>query len=101
MQMGLVAAEDREIATMAAVEIKYEGYLTKQRREIEKLQAYDTKVIPTNLDFDQIHGLRKESREKFKTYRPKTIYEAKKIAGINPADIMILIATYEKYGFPK
>jgi tRNA uridine 5-carboxymethylaminomethyl modification enzyme len=101
IQMGLVAAEDREIASMAAVEIKYEGYLTKQRREIEKLQAYDTKVIPTNLDFDQIHGLRKESREKFKTYRPKTIYEAKKIAGINPADIMILIATYEKYGFPK
>jgi len=101
MQMGLVAAEDREIATMAAVEIKYEGYLTKQRREIEKLQAYETKLIPTNLDFDQIHGLRKESREKFKTYRPKTIYEAKKIAGINPADIMILIATYEKYGFPK
>lgn len=100
MQIGLVAAEDCEIATMAAVEIKYEGYLTKQRREIEKLQAYDTKVIPTNLDFDQIHGLRKESREKFKTYRPKTIYEAKKIAGINPADIMILIATYEKYGFP-
>ncbi len=101
VQMGLVAPEDRDIAYMAAVEIKYEGYLTKQRREVEKLQAYDSKEIPTDLDFDQIHGLRKESREKFKAYKPKTIYDAKKIAGINPADIMILIATYEKYGFPK
>lgn len=101
VQMGLVAPEDRDIAYMAAVEIKYEGYLTKQRREVEKLQAYDNKEIPTDLDFDQIHGLRKESREKFKAYKPKTIYDAKKIAGINPADIMILIATYEKYGFPK
>lgn len=101
VHLGVVAPEDREIAYMAAVEVKYEGYLDKQRREIEKLQAYDSKSIPEGLDFDQIHGLRKESREKFKSYRPKTIYEAKKIAGINPADIMILIATYEKYGFPK
>jgi tRNA uridine 5-carboxymethylaminomethyl modification enzyme len=101
LEMGLVTPEDREVAYMAAVEIKYEGYLTKQRREIEKLQSYDQKEIPADLDFDQIHGLRKESREKFKEYKPKTIYEAKKIAGINPADIMILIATYEKYGYPK
>jgi tRNA uridine 5-carboxymethylaminomethyl modification enzyme len=101
LDMGLVAPEDREIAYMAAVEIKYEGYLTKQRREIEKLQSYDQKEIPADLDFDKIHGLRKESREKFKSHRPKTIYEAKKIAGINPADIMIMIATYEKYGYPK
>lgn len=99
IQAGIVPPDERDIAYMAIVEIKYEGYLDKQRREVEKLDHYNNKPIPSDLDFDSIHGLRKESREKFKAYKPKTIYEAKKIAGINPADIMLLIATYEKYGF--
>jgi len=88
--------QDQEIHTIASTEIKYEGYLTKQRREIEKLQRFDQREIPDHLNLDTIMGLRKESREKLKKFKPKTLHDAKKIAGVNPADIMILVAHMDR-----
>ncbi len=79
------------------IEIKYEGYVKKQQDEIEKINRIETKPIPSTLDYTKILGLKKESREKFSKHNPKTIYEAKKIAGINPADIMVLSVYLEKY----
>ncbi len=87
---------ERELAEKAWIEIKYEGYLIKQQSEIEKIERLDSKTIPTTVDFGAIKGLKKESVEKFNSYRPRTIYDAKKIAGINPADIMVLVMHMEK-----
>jgi tRNA uridine 5-carboxymethylaminomethyl modification enzyme len=87
---------DREVAQKAIVEIKYEGYLLKQTQEIEKVNKVEGKKIPDDLDFDKIQGLKAESREKFIKFKPKTIYDAKKIGGINPADIMVLVAYLDR-----
>ncbi len=82
----------------AEIDIKYEGYILKQQQDIEKLQQMEQVTIPEHLDYDRLLGLRKESREKMAIQRPKSIYEAKRISGVNPADIMILLTYLEKSG---
>jgi len=88
---------DIEINRMAAVEIIYEGYLTKQQKEIEKLEKMHTRVIPPTVSYLEIEGLRKESREKLEASRPLTIGAAKQLSGVNPADILILVAYLERH----
>jgi tRNA uridine 5-carboxymethylaminomethyl modification enzyme len=90
-------AEDRAAIKKAMVIIKYEGYIKKQEEDIQKIKNLAMKKLPTTIDFDTIPGLRTESREKFKKYEPKTIYEAQQIAGINPADIFVLVTFIEKH----
>lgn len=96
IEHGVVAAADKEVALKALIAIKYEGYLDKQLADIEKIKQYEQRAIPSDLDYQKIQGLKKESREKFAQFLPKSIYEAQKIAGINPADIMILVAYLER-----
>lgn len=76
----------------AIIEVRYEGYINKQQREIEKIRKMQEKNIPEAINYDNIGGLKVESREKFKKYQPKTFLDAQKIAGINPADIGVLLA---------
>lgn len=81
------------------IEAKYEGYIKRQQNEVQKIQRYENFVIPNTINFNNIMGLKKESREKLINLSPNTIYEAQRIAGVNPADISILISyinhTYE------
>jgi len=71
-------------------EVKYEGYLKKQAVEIERLHKIDRERIPEGIDFQQIHGLTREVREKLDQHRPQTIGDAKRIPGLTPAAIMNL-----------
>lgn len=80
-----------ETLRRACIAVKYAGYLDKQKNEIEKLKRLEQKKIPHTLDYSKILGLKVESREKFIKYQPATIYEARRIAGINPADISVLV----------
>jgi len=68
-------------------EVKYEGYIRKQKREILKMKREERKKIPSDLDFKKIPGLSREIIEKLEKYRPRTLGEAKKISGITPAAI--------------
>jgi len=86
----------KEMVEKAMIPIKYEGYIRKQESEIEKLKKIESRKLPANLDYSQILGLKKESQEKLIEHQPKTIYEAKKIAGVNPADIVVLLGFLEK-----
>ncbi len=95
LEEGLVSRETKENAERALVEIKYEGYIEKQQLDIEKVKKFESKPLK-NIDYYEIHGLKKESQEKLSKYKPKNIYEAQRIAGINPADLMILIGIFEK-----
>ena len=88
---------DPEIVKTAVIEVKYEGYIIKQQRQIDKIKNFESKPIPINFDYSVMKGLKKESQEKFIQFKPKTIYDAKKIAGINPADISVLIMYLERY----
>ena len=95
---NIISPEERRLAKQALVEIKYEGYLRQQRKAIEKVATIEGRPIPSNIDYKKILGLKTESREKLIKFAPKTLYDAKKIGGINPADIMILVTYLEKTG---
>jgi tRNA uridine 5-carboxymethylaminomethyl modification enzyme len=81
----------------AVIELKYEGYLKKQVQQIEKIKSQETKIIPDNFDFKSILGLKTECTEKLIRLKPKTIFDAKRIAGVNPADILILLTALERH----
>lgn len=69
-------------------EVKYEGYIRKQEKEIQKIKKIDRQKIPPNLNFKSIPGLTAEAVEKLNKFKPKTIGEAKKISGITPAALL-------------
>jgi tRNA uridine 5-carboxymethylaminomethyl modification enzyme len=83
---------DRETIQRAMTEIRYEGYIVRQTKQIEKMEKMNAIALPETLDYRRIAGLRTESQDKLIRFRPKTLLEAKKIAGINPADLMIVMA---------
>lgn len=95
LEEEIVSRETKENADRALVDIKYEGYIEKQKQDIEKIKKFESKPLK-DIDYNTIHGLKKESQEKLNEHKPKNIYEAQRIAGINPADIMILIGIFEK-----
>lgn len=78
------------------IEAKYGGYLLKQQREVERLRRMETRRIPSDLDLSGIRGLRSEARQVLLRFRPATIGQAARLAGINPADIAILIVALER-----
>jgi tRNA uridine 5-carboxymethylaminomethyl modification enzyme len=82
---------DDKALEQVEIEIKYEGYIQRQQELADKLNKYDDLVIPKNFDYDKIPSIRTESREKLKMFRPRTIGQASRISGINPADISILL----------
>ena len=81
-----------ETIERAVTEIRYSGYIKRQERQIQKLEKVNSLRIPSGIDYHSILGLRNESRHKLIEHQPSTILEAKKIAGINPADLVILLA---------
>tara|TARA_Y200000002_G_C22365763_1_gene530982 strand:- start:252 stop:650 length:399 start_codon:yes stop_codon:yes gene_type:complete len=83
---------DNQTIARSLVEIRYSGYIIRQKRDIEKLNKYNNVKLSDSIDYDSILGLRNESRHKLIELKPQNILEAKKIAGINPADIMILLS---------
>ena len=82
--------------TMMEVQIKYEGYIEKQLRRIEKFRKLENKKIPRDMDYDLIEGLRLEARQKLNDIRPLSIGQASRISGVSPADINVLMIYMEK-----
>ncbi len=80
---------DEEIRHIES-EVKYEGYLKKQEKEIARIRKIDEEKIPANTDFRKVPGLTREGIEKLEKHRPRTMGEAKKIAGITPAAVINL-----------
>ena len=71
--------------------IKYEGYLLREIRNIEKMRNSEKILIPNNFDYMAVKGLRKESSEKLNRIRPETLAQASRVSGVNPADISVLM----------
>lgn len=74
------------------IEIKYRGYMERQRRQIEEFRRLEAKTIPENFDFSQVRGLSREAQERLAKIRPQNIGQASRIPGVTPSDIMVLIA---------
>ena len=85
-----------EVVEEVEIEIKYEGYITKALKEAEKLNNLENKKIPEDIDYDAIHNIASEAKQKLKEVRPTTIAQALRISGVNPADISILMVYLKK-----
>jgi tRNA uridine 5-carboxymethylaminomethyl modification enzyme len=84
------------VTEQVSIEVKYEGYIAKQQQHVERVQRLEGKAIPVDFDYDVIPGLRTEARQKLKHFQPATVGQAGRIAGVNPADVSILLVHLEK-----
>lgn len=73
------------------IQIKYEGYIKKQLEQVEKYKKLEEKLLPENIDYDKIDGLRIEARQKLNSIRPRSIGQASRISGVSPADMNVLL----------
>lgn len=85
-----------EILEQVEIHIKYEGYIKKALDSALKMRMYEDKIIPDYINYDDVDNIALEAREKFKKIRPKTIGQASRISGVNPADIAVLVVYVEK-----
>lgn len=82
---------DNEILEQTEIQVKYSGYIEKERTNAEKLQRLENIRIPDNFDYDQLKSLSYEAREKLKKVRPVTISQASRISGVSPNDISVML----------
>ena len=85
-----------EIKEQVEIEVKYEGYIKKAFKEVEKLLKLEEKEIPADIDYDKIQNLANEARQKLNKVRPETIAQASRISGVNPVDISVLSVYLKK-----
>ena len=82
---------DPVVAEQLEVELKYEGYIRREQAQIDEMRRLESRLLPPDTPYDQIHGLRKEAREKLSRVRPRSIGQAARISGVSPADVSVLI----------
>lgn len=86
-EMNRFSPEEKE---QVELDLKYEGYLKRQEREIARFEKNESVAIPDDFDYDDVDGLSQESREKFKSIRPKSVGQAGRISGVRVSDIAVL-----------
>lgn len=82
---------DPNIFEQVEIEIKYEGYIQKQLKQVEQMKKLEVKQLPNDFDYNEIEGLRLEAREKLNKIKPFNIGQASRISGVSPADISVLL----------
>ena len=87
----------RDVIEQVEIEIKYEGYISRQQRQVEQFKKLEKKKIPETLDYDEVPSLRLEARQKLKLYRPVSVGQASRISGVTPADVSVLLVFLEHY----
>ncbi len=88
---GILTDLPEEIIKSAEATVKYEGYLKKSAKQIERANKLEEKKLPEDIDYASISGLRLEAREKLERVRPVTLGQAGRISGVNPADVTVLM----------
>ncbi|WP_066505183.1 tRNA uridine-5-carboxymethylaminomethyl(34) synthesis enzyme MnmG [Abyssisolibacter fermentans] len=86
----------REIRMQVEIQIKYEGYIKKQLKQIDQFKKMENKKIPENIDYNNIKGLRIEARQKLNKINPDSIGQASRISGVSPADVNVLLIYLEQ-----
>lgn len=90
--VGHPLADDRYVKEQVEIALKYEGYIKKEKKLVERLHRLESKKIPDRIDYSAIDSLATEARQKFEKIRPETLAQAERISGVNPADLAILSA---------
>ena len=91
----------KEVIEQVEINIKYEGYIERQQRQVDKFKKMENKKIPAEIDYDDILSLRLEARANLKKFRPINVGQASRISGVNPADISVLLVYLENYNRKK
>ena len=91
--------ESEEILTQVEIDIKYEGYIKKALKEVEKMLKVENKKIPKDIDYDKVPNIASEAKQKLKEINPESLGQALRISGVNPSDISIL-SVYLKRKYP-
>ncbi len=86
-----------DVQEQVNIEIKYEGYIQRQKRQVEQFKKLETKKIPKDIDYDDLYSLRLEAKQKLKEYEPTSIGQASRISGVSPADISVLLVYLESH----
>ena len=86
-----------DVIEQVEIELKYEGYIERQLRQVEQYKKMEKKKIPDNLDYDLVPSLRIEARQKLKAFRPVSVGQASRISGVSPADISVLLVYLETF----
>ena len=86
------------VAEQLEVELKYEGYIRREQAQIDEMRRLECRLLSADTPYDQIHGLRKEAREKLLKVRPRSIGQAGRISGVSPADVSVLIVWSSQQG---
>ena len=89
-------ADDPNVADQVEIEIKYEGYISRQADEIERLRKNENTALPLDLDYDVIGGLSNEIKQKLKDVRPETVAQASRIQGVTPAAVSQILVHLKK-----
>ena len=84
------------VVEQVEIEIKYEGYIIRQKRQVEQYRKMEKKMIPVTLDYDEVPSLRLEARQKLKEFCPVSVGQASRISGVSPADISVLLVYLEQ-----
>ena len=86
----------KEVIEQVEINIKYEGYIKKSKKEAERMLELENKLIPTDIDYEKIPNIASEAKQKLSEIRPTSIGQASRISGVNPADISILMVYLRK-----
>ena len=81
----------KEVIDQIDIELKYDGYIKRQKSQVEHFKKLEKKRIPADINYEDIHNLRKEARQKLSEIRPENIGQASRISGVSPADISVLM----------
>ena len=88
-----------DVKEQVNINLKYEGYIDRQMRQVEHFKKLENKIIPESIDYSQIHSLRMEATQKLEKFRPRSIGQASRISGVSPADISVLLVYLEQFNY--
>ncbi len=88
---------DKQVWEEVEIMVKYEGYIDMQKKQVEGFKKMEQKILPENINYEEIKGLRLEARQKLNKFKPYSIGQASRISGVSPADISVLLIYLEQY----
>ena len=86
----------RSIREQVGITVKYEGYIKRQLQQVEQFKKLETRKLPKDIDYKEVHGLRLEARQKLNQIKPESVGQASRITGVSPADISVLLVYLEQ-----